>query len=67
MGGQRDKHKGSTISKTVVCQTHNKHTNVDATNVETTAVTVGSIADNAAVDGNHAAVNNTIIAACSRK
>jgi hypothetical protein len=60
---QRDKCKSSTITKTNIRQAHNKRTNVDATGVETTAVTVGNSPDNAAVDGNDAAINDTITAA----
>ncbi len=63
MGGQRDKCKGSTIAKTVIRQAHHKRTNVDATDVETTAVTIRNTANNAAVDGDDAAIDNTVIAA----
>ncbi len=51
--------------KTVVCQAHNEGTNIDATDVKTTAVTIGNTADNAAIDGNNGAINDTVIAACN--
>ncbi len=53
--------KGSTIAKTVVRQAHKGRTNVNATNIKTTAVTVGNTADNATVDGDDAAVYNIVI------
>ncbi len=44
-------------------QAQDECTNVDATNVKTTAVTIGNSADNAAVNGDDAPIDNTIIAA----
>jgi hypothetical protein len=63
MGWQKDKHKGSTITMTVVRQAHDGRTNVDATDVKATAVTIQNTADDAAVNDNDAPVDNAVIAA----